>query len=202
MLAFLAVAALVIVTPGPDTAVTVRSALLGGRAAGIATAAGVALGQLVWAAATSLGLVALLIASEPLFLLVKYLGAAWLVVLGLQALAAAWRAAPAAATIRGPAGLAPRAAFGHGLLSDLGNPKMAVFFASVLPQFARDGSFLALFGLGAIFAAMTFLWLAGYALAVARAGDVLRRPSVRRWLEAVAGATLLALGLRVAAEPR
>lgn len=73
-LAFVGVSALVIVTPGPDTAVTIRNTLFGGRTAGVLTALGVAIGQVVWALATSFGIVALLIASEPLFLAVKYAG--------------------------------------------------------------------------------------------------------------------------------
>ncbi|HEY0361890.1 MAG TPA: LysE family transporter, partial [Solirubrobacteraceae bacterium] len=84
--AFVGVAALVIVTPGPDTALTVRNALLGGRRAGVATAAGVALGLAVWTAAASAGLAALLVASEPAFVAVKLAGAAYLVLLGGQTL--------------------------------------------------------------------------------------------------------------------
>src|SRR5436190_19983075 len=89
--AFVAVSALVIATPGPDTALTVRNTLLGGRRGGGFTAAGVAAGQAVWALATSGGLVALLVASEPVFEAIRWLGAAYLVWLGVQSLSAAWR---------------------------------------------------------------------------------------------------------------
>ena len=92
--AFVGVAALVIVTPGPDTALTVRNALLGGRGAGVATAAGVALGLAVWTAAASAGLAALLVASEPAFVAVKLAGAAYLVLLGAQTLVHALRGRP------------------------------------------------------------------------------------------------------------
>ena len=90
-LAFLGVSAVVIMTPGPDTAVTVRNTLLGGRFAGILTALGISTGQAIWALATSFGVVALLVASEVLFQAVKYAGAAYLIWLGLQALIGAWR---------------------------------------------------------------------------------------------------------------
>src|SRR5260370_3888336 len=90
-LAFLGISILVIATPGPDTALTIRNALLGGRRGGIFTALGVAAGQAVWALATSVGIVALLVASEPVFLAVKLAGAVYLVVLGFQAL---WGAPP------------------------------------------------------------------------------------------------------------
>lgn len=203
-MAFLGVSAIVIMTPGPDTAVTVRNTLLGGRLAGILTALGISTGQAIWALATSLGVVALLVASEVLFQAVKYAGAAYLVWLGVNALIAAWRGTAAAATAArrdGPR-LRPGRAFAQGLVSDLGNPKMAVFFASLLPQFAApgEGMFAALLSLGLVFSLMTFLWLAAYAFVIAKAGEVLRRPAIRRWIEAVTGTLLVALGLRIAAE--
>jgi threonine/homoserine/homoserine lactone efflux protein len=157
--AFVGVAALVIVTPGPDTALTVRNALLGGRGAGIATAAGVALGLAVWTAAASAGL-----AARP----------------------------------------RPSAALRQGLLNDLGNPKIAVFFTTLLPQFApaHGPAFPTLLALGVLFCAMTFAWLCVYSVAVARAGRALRRQRIRRALDAVMGAALVAVGMRVAVERR
>jgi threonine/homoserine/homoserine lactone efflux protein len=206
-LAFLGISILVIATPGPDTALTVRNALLGGRRGGVFTALGVAGGQAIWALATSVGIVALLVASEPVFLAVKLAGAAYLVVLGGQALWGALQ--PGEAMPVGTDGAArrrlpPRLAFRQGVISDLGNPKMAVFFTSLLPQFAPESgaTFAALAMLGLIFAILTFSWLALYAVIVATAGDVLRRPRIRRTIEGVTGAVLVALGLRIAAEHR
>jgi threonine/homoserine/homoserine lactone efflux protein len=203
-LAFLGVSAVVIMTPGPDTAVTVRNTLLGGRLAGILTALGISTGQAIWALATSFGVVALLVASEFLFQAVKYAGAAYLVWLGLHALIDAWRGTGdgGAASLRSGPRLKPGRAFAQGLISDLGNPKMAVFFASLLPQFAApgDGMFPALMSLGLVFSLMTFVWLVAYAFVIAKAGEVLHRPAIRRWIEAVTGTLLVALGLRIAAE--
>ena len=204
-LAFLGVSAVVIMTPGPDTAVTVRNTLLGGRFAGILTALGISTGQAIWALATSFGVVALLVASEVLFQAVKYAGAAYLVWLGVNALIAAWRGTgdePVAGAQVRAARLRPGRAFLQGLISDLGNPKMAVFFASLLPQFATpgEGLFAALMSLGLVFSLMTFVWLVAYAFVIAKAGEVLRRPVIRRWLEAVTGTLLVALGLRIATE--
>jgi threonine/homoserine/homoserine lactone efflux protein len=199
---------LVIVTPGPDTALTIRNTLFGGRRGGIFTAFGVALGQAIWALATGIGIVALLVASEPLFLAVKYAGAAYLVFLGAQALWAALRSPREAAkeiTVRGHARrLRPMVALRQGIISDLGNPKMALFFASLLPQFvpAAEPSVAALLSLGLVFSVMTFTWLAAYAALVARTGDWLRRSRIRRAIEVVTGALLIALGLRIAAEHR
>ncbi len=202
-MAFLGVSILVIVTPGPDTAVTVRNALLGGRGAGVFTALGVAIGQAIWALATSLGIVALLVASEQIFFAVKLAGAAYLVFLGAQALWAAWRwKRPLAAGRRPQRRQAPWKAFRRGLISDLSNPKMAAFFASLLPQFIPESGpdFASLMLLGMVFSALTFVWLALYAHAIATAGDFMRRPGIRRALGAIMGAGLVALGLRVAAE--
>jgi threonine/homoserine/homoserine lactone efflux protein len=197
------VVVLVIVTPGPDTALTIRNTLLGGRSGGVATAFGVVTGQAVWALATSAGVAALLVASEPAFLALKLVGAAYLVYLGVQALHGAFRHrgvdAPAEVT-RGQ--LAPTAAYRQGVVSNLGNPKMAAFFPSLLPQFAPGGeaSFFGLLALGLLFCALTLVWLTGYAFAVAKAGDFLRRPKIRRSVECVTGAVLIALGLRLATQ--
>jgi threonine/homoserine/homoserine lactone efflux protein len=203
LVAFLGIAALVIVTPGPDTVLTVRNTLGGGRKGGVGTALGVATGQAVWTVATSAGIATLLLASTPAFAALRLLGAAYLVWLGAHAVWGALRPRGWQAR-RGGLGpgprLAPRAAFRQGILSNLGNPKMAVFFTSLLPQFTPDGgaSFWALLALGLLFCAMTLGWLAGYAVLVARAGVLLGRPGICRALEGVTGAALVALGLHLA----
>ena len=195
---------MVICTPGPDTAMTIRNALLGGRSAGLATALGVSTGLAIWALATSAGLVALLIASEPLFLAVKYAGAAYLIWLGVQSLRAAFGPGALQQAIAEPTarGLRPRQAYMQGVVSDLSNPKIAAFFSSMLPQFAPAGAtdFISLAALGLLFSAMTLLWLTGYALATARMADALRRPRIRRTLDGITGVTLIGLGVRLAAE--
>jgi threonine/homoserine/homoserine lactone efflux protein len=206
LLAFLGISVLVIVTPGQDTALTIRNALLGGRRPGVFTALGVASGQAVWTVAASAGLATLLVASEPAFMALKLAGAAYLVFLGAQALLAAVRPgrsrhAPAADSGRPHL---PAVAYRQGVISNIGNPKMAVFFASLLPQFTTQGeaSFAAMLVLGLVFCTMTLAWLALYAVAVARAGDVLRRPRIRRALDAVMGVALTAFGIRLATENR
>jgi threonine/homoserine/homoserine lactone efflux protein len=197
LLAFAGVAVVVIVTPGQDTALTVRNTLFGGRRAGVRTALGVVCGQAVWALAASAGVAALLVASEPAFLALKLAGAAYLIFLGGQALLAAARRQ--AHEPRIPPG-GSRHALRQGVLSNLGNPKMAVFFSSLLPQFGD--SFPELLALGLLFCALTLTWLTAYAFAVARAGEVLRRPRVRRTIDAVTGTALVALGIRLAASDR
>ncbi len=197
---FATVAVLVIVTPGPDTALTIRNTLLGGRRAGIAAALGVSTGQVVWALATSVGIAALLTASEPAFAAVKLAGAAFLVYLGLKSLVAALRREAPDPFEPRERQLEPMSSYRQGIVSNLGNPKMAAFFPSLLPQFVSggDAAFWPLRALGLAFSLMTLVWLTAYTVAVARAGAVLRRPLVRRALDATLGAVLVALGLRVA----
>ena len=149
-------------------------------------------------AASSVGVAALLAASEPLFNAVKLAGAACLVLIGAQALISAVRSKHLQANPEGGGpdkwGVTSWAAFRQGLISNLGNPKMAVFYSSLLPQFAPAGetSYIVLFVLGSMFCSM----------AIARAGDFLRRPRVERAIESVTGALLIALGSRLATEHR
>jgi threonine/homoserine/homoserine lactone efflux protein len=205
--AFLGVSLFVILSPGPDTALTIRNTLVGGRGGGIATALGVVTGLATWTVASSAGLAALLVASQPLFLAVRLAGAAYLAFLGLQALRAAIftkgdlrELAAGHATAR----LKRRVAYRQGLLSNLSNPKIVVFFLSLLPQFIDRGqaSFQRLLLLGLIFCAITVSWLSLYAVVVARVGDFLRRDRVRRGLEAVTGLALVGLGLKLATDRR
>src|SRR5262245_40648214 len=204
-LPFLAISILLIVMPGPDTAVVTKNALLGGRRSGVYCATGVALGLTTWTVAAALGIAALLQASAVAFLVLKIAGAIYLVWIGIQMLRS--RDPVAAATDVGH-GIAPHTrgarALRQGLLSDLSNPKIAVFFTSFLPQFVHgDGpAFAALLALGLVFALITFAWLAAYGLAVGHASGVLRRPSVRRTLDRITGVVLVAFGIRLAFERR
>jgi threonine/homoserine/homoserine lactone efflux protein len=228
--AFVAVSAVVICTPGQDTALTIRNTLAGGRRSGIATAAGVSMGQAIWTVAASAGVVALLSASEPAFRALKLAGAAYLVYLGAQSLSSALsRHGPATdskqqsvaksgdtptprpghasdskqqSVAESGAASAPRA-LRQGVISNLGNPKMAVFFASLLPQFVPGGrgSFLALLALGLLFCSLTFGWLTLYAVAVARVRRLIAG-RVRRALDALTGIVLVLFGVRLATESR
>ena len=168
--------------------------------AGIATAAGVATGQSVWTLAASTGLAAVLVASEPVFEGLRLLGAAYLIYLGAHSLLAAIRGHHRERQGVGTR-LETRAAYRQGLLSNLGNPKMVIFFTSLLPQFVSGAApIVPLLVLGLAFCAMTFLWLALYSFVVDRAGDVVRRSPVRRLIDAVTGIALTLFGIRLAIE--
>ena len=196
--AFLLISLLVICTPGQDTALTIRNTITGGRRSGVATAAGVSSGQAVWTLATSAGLAAILAASGPLFSAVRLAGAAYLVYLGARSLIKAFQGAE-------PAEVTPashqRASYWQGLLSNLSNAKMVAFFISLLPQFAGPHpGFVALAALGLNFSLLTLAWLTGYAFAVERVRGLLLRRHVRRAMDALLGAVLAGLGLKLTAE--
>lgn len=129
--AFVGVAAVVIMTPGPDTALTVRSTLLGGRAGGVFAALGVITGQAIWTLAASAGVAAILVASEPAFMAVKFAGAAYLVFLGAQTLLAALRSRAPEWEVQPTAGgrLRPGLAYRQGLLTSRSRGR-ATFFAA------------------------------------------------------------------------
>lgn len=191
MLAFLAVAVVVIVSPGPDFALTVHNTVARGRRAGTATSAGVVSAQLLWGTATAAGLAALLVASRPLFVGLRLVGAAYLVYLGIQALRSARSGGGHGAVVH-RAGSSYR----QGFLSNAGNPKMAVFFTSLLPQFGS--SLPALLLHCALFSSLTLVWL----LLVVRTGSVLRVPRVRRAVDAITGVVLVGFGAGLAVSRR
>ena len=198
--AFLAIATVIVVTPGVDMALVTKNALVHGRRAALATAWGVNAGIAVWTVAAALGLAAVVRESAEAFTAIKLAGAVYLVWLGVHSLLAARRGhrvgLPAARAL-GAGG-----AFRQGLVSNLLNPKIAVFFTSLLPQFVAHPSLGSLLLLGTLFNAIGFVWLTVYALAAARGRAVLQRPRVRAWLDAVSGVVLVGLGVRLAVERR
>jgi threonine/homoserine/homoserine lactone efflux protein len=201
--AFLTVAALVIATPGPDTVVTIRSALVGGRRAGVSTVCGVLSGQICWTVAASLGVTALLAASETAYLIVRLLGAAYLAYQGGCALRSAITRRPQETHMEQQDALSSVAAYRHGLISNLGNPKMLAFFTSLLPQLGASNaapSLAQMVTFGLLFSFLTGLWLMMYAVAAHRLATLSQASVVRRGIEATTGAVLMAFGVRLALE--
>jgi threonine/homoserine/homoserine lactone efflux protein len=193
LLSFLAISTVVVVTPGVDMALVTKNALLQGRSAARATALGVNVGIFVWTLAAALGLAAVIAASAVAFTAIKLVGALYLVYLGLRALRGSGEPSPS------PAG---GSAFGQGLASNLLNPKIAVFFTSLLPQFvdAQHAQPQDLLLLGVLFNCMGVAWLLAYAELAARGRDVLVRPRVKRAFDRLSGIALVALGVRLATE--
>ena len=193
LLPFVGAAILIALTPGADTALVVRNALVAGAAPARRTALGTSTGLLVWGAASACGVAAVLNASAEIFTAVKLAGALYLLWLGLQAI----RHAGAHETSRRARGGSP---FRQGLLCNLLNPKAGIFFTALLPQFVSpdDPALLVSLLMTAIAAAASLAWLSLYATVVPRAGDVLRRPVVRRALDRATGVVLIGLGVRLA----
>lgn len=205
LLVFVGVAAVVIVVPGPDTAVVTKNVLVHGRRAAFGTSLGVSAGLSVWTLAAAIGVASVLRASALAFTVLKLVGALYLIWLGLQALRAAGHTnSGASQATPNKRAMGALGGFRQGLLSDLANPKIGIFFTSLLPQFVDPGHsvLLPFLVLGAVFVLMTLLWLLAYSLIASRAAKTLLRPRVKAAMDRVTGIVLIALGLRLATEHR
>jgi threonine/homoserine/homoserine lactone efflux protein len=206
LLAFAAFAAVLTITPGLDTVLVLRLTATRGRLAGFMSAVGIVTGCLCWALASALGISALLAASRLAYDVLRWAGAAYLCWLGVRALWAARRATAPAGPDPEPAAAEPGggafAALRTGLTTNLLNPKVGVFYASVLPQFLPHGvpPLLGAMALAGVHILEGLIWLTLLVAAIGRAGRWLRRPAVKRRLEQVTGAVLVAFGVRLAVE--
>ncbi|HEX3336098.1 MAG TPA: LysE family translocator [Jatrophihabitans sp.] len=200
---FSVAAVLIILLPGPDTLVTVRSIVRGGRRRGIATGCGILVGLTIWISAAALGLAALLRASEVGYTVLRILGACYLVWLGGQALRAL--RAPvdqlAAAEPKARRGLLGTG-FVAGLTTNLLNPKVGVFFVTFLPGFVPPGFPVGPTSLlfGAVFLALSIAYYVGLVALATTLTDWIAVPRIRRRMDAVTGTVLVAFGLRLAIE--
>ncbi|MEV1003785.1 LysE family translocator [Nonomuraea sp. NPDC050202] len=207
---FIVAVVLISASPGPAMALIMRRAALRGLAGAVPTVLGLEAGLYVWALCAGAGLAALVAASEVAYVVLRAVGAAFLLYLGVKAWRAAWRSRK-----EGPAGEAgPEApaasartwwkAFGEGALVMLANPKAAAFMIAFYPQFVpADQPLLATTALLALLqVAVEIVFYLGLAAVVGRAGAWFRRPAIRRRLDAVSGTVLIALGLRMAVESR
>jgi threonine/homoserine/homoserine lactone efflux protein len=201
LLAFAVVATLLTVTPGPDMALITRNTLASGTRAGLSTSAGVLLGLVVWAALSAGGIAAVLATSAVAFTVLKLAGAAYLIVLGAATLWGTRRSLGGAAS----EGRLPKLATRHfrqGLLSNLLNPKVGVFYTTLLPQFISRGDSViwATAALTGLHLAISVGWLCLFTVIIARLKAVLSREAVKRAFEAATGVALVGLGFRVATE--
>jgi threonine/homoserine/homoserine lactone efflux protein len=201
-ISFLAVAVFAAVIPGPDSFVVLRTALADGPRAGTWAAAGSAAGNMLWGAASALGIAAVLAASATAFSTVKLLGAAYLVVIGVQALRAARRGDSLAAGASERGALSRSAAFRRGLASDLLNVKVGLFWTALVPQFVgAESSPLLPVAMVAAMASIVFTWLTAYAHLAARLSGTLRRRRSSQAVNGTVGTILVALGGRLALAP-
>lgn len=199
--AFAGVMMLAAIAPGPDFVVVVQRAAVSGRRAGMLAAAGVGAGVAVWAVAAATGIAALLAASATAYTVVKLAGAVYLVFLGVRALVSAVRRRGA---LGGAAGAvtpaSARRSFLQGLLCNVLNPKAAVFFVALFPQFLPSHASVAdVAALTGVAVAVVFTWFCAVANLVGALRRLFTRDSVRRTLDSVTGVVMLALGARLAA---
>jgi threonine/homoserine/homoserine lactone efflux protein len=197
---FIATAVVLVITPGQDTFFILGRSLAGGRAAGIAAALGITVGSVMHTILAALGLSALLATSPMAFMGVKFAGAAYLIWIGVRAMMS--RASGLPATGAGAGGDGRWSAFRSGVVTNLLNPKVALFFLALMPQFIAADSghkVLAFLALGLTFVALGVVWCCVLAVAAASLrGWFLKRPSMATVLNRVAGAMFVALGLRLA----
>ncbi len=201
IVAFVLVAAALTITPGADTLLVIKNALRNGRNAGWATMLGILSGTLVHAVLSAIGLSIILMQSALAFQAVKILGAGYLVWLGVQAIRTS---RDPVGDVMSRSGTSFRSSFREGLVTNVLNPKVAIFYLAFLPQFISPGdpvlakSIL----LALIHNAMGVVWLGGLSIVVGRGGEWVRRPSVRTAIARVSGAMLIGLGVRLALEER
>ena len=200
LLAFIGVSVAVVVIPGPDMALVARNVLRHGRSAGFATSAGICTGILGWAVAAALGISTLLATSATAFLVLKLAGAAYLIYLGMATLRAHDAAADAGTASR--TAMPWHRAWLQGLLSALLNPKLGVFFLTLLPQFIGPDEATAAraLQLAVLFDLIGLAWLLLYSVILGAAGAALSRPGPRRFVRWLTGTILVGLGARVALE--
>lgn len=200
-LVFLGVITLLTIAPGADMAMVARSVFMGGRRAAFATTLGISAGCVIWALASAAGIAAVLAASETAYDTLRLVGAAYLVWLGVQSLLAARRGYYASEPL-GAAGRSGPSPFRQGLLTNLFNPKIALFYTTFLPQFIGPGDPVLLLSLAmaSVHILLGLAWLSAYAWLLDRAVEAFRGSRLRRALDALTGAVLVALGIRVAAD--
>jgi len=202
LIAFTLAAGLLTLTPGLDTALVIRTAAAEGPRRATGAAIGVGLGCLIWGAAASFGVGALLTASEMAYTALKWTGAAYLAWTGIRIILKPRDAFEPGEMKAVDAG--PIAALRRGLLTNLLNPKVGIFYVSFLPQFIPAGVDPARFGLllTSIHVVEGLLWFAALIAATVPIAGLLRVPVVVQWLDRVTGGVFVAFGLRLALERR
>jgi threonine/homoserine/homoserine lactone efflux protein len=203
LLVYTGVVVAIALLPGPDTAVVTKNALMHGRDAALGSAIGVNIGLSVWTLATALGVAAVIRSSATVYDALKLVGAVYLIWIGGRALWDSRRVkdgtrttAASTRTIDG------RGGFRQGVISNLANPKVGIFFTSLLPQFVSSGhpALPQMLLLGAIFVTFNVVWMCSYALAAVRLSDLLSRARVKAALDRFTGLVLVGVGIRLAIE--
>jgi threonine/homoserine/homoserine lactone efflux protein len=198
---FVLVAVVVSLTPGPATATIIRTSARSGRRTALAAIAGNSIGVLMWAVLSAVGVSSLILASRIAYDVLKFGGAIVLVALGIRSLLRSRRTGDTPAADRRTEAKTIASGWRAGVLTGVANPKLAVFFVALFPQFLDPSDPVLPYALGMalVVVAVDVVWFSTLAVAVERAGSFLR-PRVNAWLERAAGGVMVALGARLAAE--
>ncbi|USG66673.1 LysE family translocator [Brevibacillus ruminantium] len=198
---FILMSVLLIILPGPDTGLATQNTLAAGKQGGLKTVLGSAAGLMIHTLAVTLGLSSILVKSAFLFSIFKYVGALYLIYLGISAL---WsmRKNPASIGEELPAGYKHKSHFLQGFLTNLLNPKVAVFFLTFLPQFVKPGgsAFWQLLTMGLIYTVLTVIWFFFYVHFINLIRAWMKKPSTQRVIQGMTGIALLGFGVKLALE--
>lgn len=200
---FVIMSILLIMLPGPDTAITTKNTLAVGRAGGIKTLIGTCIALQIHTMAAVVGLSAIIVKSALLFSVFKYVGAVYLGYLGIKTLWALWKNKAAQATEKaGQSKYVSKSCFKQGFLSNILNPKVAVFFLTFFPQFVDSGSntFLPFLLMGLTYTILTLVWFLLYVFLLDQISVFMKRPKTQMVIEGITGSVLIAFGIKLALE--
>ncbi|KYG90735.1 lysine transporter LysE [[Bacillus] sp. KCTC 13219] len=192
---------MLIILPGPDTAIVTKNTLLTSKKAGLQTMAGTLCALMIHTSAAVLGLSAIIVKSAVVFSIIKYIGAFYLLYLGIKTLVAMTRRKPQLADAV-PHKNDSKSSFMQGFLTNLLNPKVAVFFLTFLPQFLASNTepLLPFFIMGVTYTTLTAIWFVGYVYLLHQIRAFMNKPSTQKWMEGATGAILILFGVKLAFE--
>lgn len=195
MLSFILIALFVVMSPGVDTALITRRTLSGGKKDGFQMALGISLGTLGHTLAATLGISALILQSALAFSILKWVGAIYLIYLGVQSLLSRKNTQPTNLETQVVKG----SAFKEGCFSNLLNPKVAVFFITFLPQFvtSQENATAELFIMGSTYALLSILWFVFYVFCLSYVREWLLSPLVQNYMEKITGIVLIGFGIKL-----
>lgn len=199
--AFLIAITILTLTPGVDTALVIKNTTRSGVKDGCVTSFGICAGLFIHAAFSAIGISAILLQSAQLFMVVKWIGALYLIWLGISSLKATFSGVKGLdiKMTDGSRSFSPRRSLREGFLSNVLNPKTAVFYLAFLPQFINPehSPFLQSLLMAGIHFVIAMVWQSGVAMAVTSAQKLMKSSAMLTWMEGVTGSVLIALGIKL-----
>jgi RhtB (resistance to homoserine/threonine) family protein len=191
-----------IILPGPDTAITTKNTVTVGRIGGLKTALGTCCALLIHTSAAVLGLSAIIVKSALLFSVFKYVGAVYLIYLGIKTLWSLRKKTAASVEMKTKSKFTNKSCFKQGFLTNILNPKVAVFFLTFLPQFVDAGSntFIPFLLMGITYTVLTAVWFLLYVYLINQVSDFMKKPKAQNIIEGITGSILIGFGIKLALE--